>query len=330
MRRTILAAGIGLHAGLAASIAAAQTAPAAGTGTYPDRPVRLVAASAPGGGIDIIGRVVAQRLNDSWPQQVVVDNRAGSGGLIATGIVAKAQPDGYTLLMQSVGVSYVGTLHRNAPFDVTRDLVAVVPVGTQPSVLAVHASVPAASLGEFVKLARAKPGQFTFGTGGAGGASHMGTELFARAAGVQLVHVPYKGTGPSMAALLSGEVNLALVGVVTANAHVKAGKIRPLAVTGTSRASLMPEIPTAAEAGVPGYEFAGWYGIFAPAGTPRAAVLRINGDVNAVLRHPESRKRFEAIGVEPLGGNIEDFGRYFAAEVAKWRKVIREAGISAE
>jgi tripartite-type tricarboxylate transporter receptor subunit TctC len=296
---------------------------------YPNKPVRLVAASAPGGGIDIIGRVVAQRLSESWREQVVVDNRAGGGGVIATGIVAKAPADGYTLLVQSVGVSYVGTLHKEAPFDVVRDLAPVAKVASQPSLLAVHASVPASSLSELLQLAKAKPGQLSFGTGGAGGASHMGTELFAHAAGIKLVHVPYKGTGPSMAALLSGEVNMALVGVATALPHVKAGKIKPIGVSGATRSPILPDIPTLNEAGVRGYEFAGWYGIFAPAHTPRAIVVKINNDIVKALQQPEALQRLAAMGFQPEGGSAEEFAKYFRAEVVKWRKVIQEAGIAA-
>jgi tripartite-type tricarboxylate transporter receptor subunit TctC len=312
--------------GLAPISAHAQKQPG---GDYPNKPVRLVAASAPGGGIDIIGRVVAQRLSDMWQQQVVVDNRAGGGGVIATGIVAKSAPDGYTLLVQSVGVSYVGTLHRDAPFDVVRDLVPVAKVASQPSLLAVHASVPASSLPELLKLARARSGELSFGTGGAGGASHMGTELFAHAAGVKLVHVPYKGTGPSMAALLSGEVNMAMIGVATALPHVKAGKIKPIGVTGATRSAILPDIPTIGEAGVPGYEFAGWYGIFAPANTPHAVLVKINADINRALKQPETLQRLSAMGFESQGGSMEEFAKYFRAEVVKWRKVIKDAGIAA-
>jgi tripartite-type tricarboxylate transporter receptor subunit TctC len=289
-----------------------------------------VAASAPGGGIDLIGRLVSQRLSEFWSQQVVVDNRAGSGGLIATGIVASAAPDGHTLLMQSVGVSYVGTLYRNAPFDVLRDFTPIVLTASQPSVIAVHASVPVNSIKDLIALAKAKPGSITYGTGGAGGASHMGTELFASQANIKMVHVPYKGTGPSMAALLSGEVNLAMVGVITAAPHVKTGKIKALGVTGSTRSNSLPDVPTVSEAGVPGYEFAGWYGILAPAKTPRPVVAKLNTDINKALQHPETRQRFASAGVEPLGSTQEEFAKYLRAEVEKWKKVITEAGIRAD
>jgi len=314
---------------IAAAMLASYSVAAQSTPDYPNKPVRMVAASAPGGGIDIIGRVVPQRLSDAWNQQVVVDNRAGGGGIIATGIVANAVPDGYTLLVQSVGVAYVQTLHKDAPFDVLRDLTPIAKVASQPSLLAVHASVPASTLPELIKLAKAKPAQLTFGTGGAGGASHMGTELFAHAANIKLVHVPYKGTGPSMAALLSGEVNMAMVGVATAQPHVKAGKIKPIGVTGSTRSAILPDIPTIAEAGVPGYEFAGWYGIFAPANMPRALTQKINADINRILKQPETMQRLAAIGFEPQSGSADDFAKYFRSEVVKWRKVIKEAGIAA-
>ncbi|MFN7753608.1 MAG: tripartite tricarboxylate transporter substrate binding protein [Pseudomonadota bacterium] len=297
---------------------------------FPARPVRLIAASAPGGGIDLIGRIVAQRLSEAWKQQVVVDNRAGSGGLIATELVVRAVPDGHTLLMQSVGVAYVGTLNRNAPFDVLRDLAPVSLVASQPSLILAHAGLPVQSLADLLALARAKPGQVSYGSGGAGGASHMGTELFAQAAGIRLLHIPYKGTGPSMAAVLSGEVNLAMVGVTTSLPHLRTGKVRALAVTSAQRSPHAPDVPTAAEAGVSGYEFAGWYGLFAPAKTPAALVLRINADVNRVLASAEARQQYASGGLEPLGGGVEAFRAYFAREVAKWRTVIEKGGISTQ
>jgi tripartite-type tricarboxylate transporter receptor subunit TctC len=313
-------------AGFAGQAAAAES-PAADAQSYPSRPVRLIAAASPGGGIDILGRLLAQRLSEAWKQQVVVDNRAGSGGLIATELVVRANPDGNTLLMQSVGVSYVGTLNRNAPFDVLRDLAPVALVASQPSLLVAHPSVQASKLGELIALAKAKPGIVTFGSGGAGGASHMGTELLANATGIKMVHVPYKGTGPSMAALLSGEVNVALVGISSVLPHVRSGKARALGVSSATRSSLAQDIPTIAEAGVPGYEFSGWYGVLAPAKTPRPIQERINAGVNAAIRHPELLQQFGGNGFEPLGGSIDAFRKYFAAEVAKWKRVIAEAGI---
>jgi tripartite-type tricarboxylate transporter receptor subunit TctC len=314
-------------------LAAAHIVHAAGIGLaddYPNKPIRQVGASAPGGGIDIIGRIVAQGLSDLWQHPVIADSRGGGGGTISTDIVAKAAPDGYTLLVQSLGVAYVGALRRNLPFDVARDLAPVVLLASQPSLLAVHISVPANNVGELVQLAKSKPGHLHYGTAGAGGASHMGTELFSSAAGIRLTAIAYKGTGPAFAALLGGEIQLAMVGISTALPHTKAGRIRALGVTGAKRSVLMPEIPTINEAGVPGYEFDAWYGMFAPAKTPRAITAKINTAVNHVLQQPDIRQRFAGIGVEPLGGTEEKFAKFFLAEVARWDKVIQEAGIKAD
>ena len=311
------------------SIAFIRSAYAAESDDYPAKPVRLILAAAPGGGIDIIGRVIAQKLSESWPQQVIPDNRPGAGNTLATALVAKAAPDGYTLLVQSLGIAYAGELRKLA-FDAGRDLAPVVPVSTQPSMLGIHVSIPAKSVREFLQLARAKPGRLTYGSAGAGGASHMATELLCSMAKVKLVPVQYKGIGPAMTAMLSGEVDSAMLGISTMLPHVKSGKIRALGVTGTQRSSLVPDVPTIAEAGVPGYEFEAWYAIFAPAKTPRNVIAKVNADVNRVLREPDTRQRLAAIGMESMGGSEEAFARYFHAEIAKWAKVVRDAKISAE
>ena len=311
------------------AIAFITSAYAAESDDYPAKPVRLILAAAPGGGIDIIGRVIAQKLSESWPQQVIPDNRPGAGNTLATGLVAKAAPDGYTLLVQSLGIAYAGEL-RKLPFDAGRDLAPVVPVSTQPSMLGIHISIPAKSVREFLQLARAKPGRLTYGSAGAGGASHMATELLCSMAKVKLVPVQYKGIGPAMTALLSGEVDSAMLGISTMLPYVKSGKIRALGVTGAQRSSLVPDVPTIAEAGIPGYEFEAWYAIFAPAKTPRSVTAKVNADVNRVLRESDTRQRLAAIGMEPMGGSEEGFARYFHAEIAKWAKVVRDAKISAE
>ena len=297
---------------------------------FPARPIRLVAAQAPGGGVDIIGRIAAQGLAELWREQVVVDNRGGAAGAIATETVVKSTPDGYTLLVQSLGVSYLNSLRRNLGFDVTRDLTPIVPLASQPSLLAVHNSVPATTVAELIQLAKSKPGQLHYGTSGAGGASHMGTELFSTAAHVRLTPVAYKGTGPAMTALLGGEVQLAMVGISTTLPHAKAGRTRALAVTGAARSPLVPDVPTVSEAGVPGFAFDAWYALFGPARMAPAVTAKINADANRVLAQPETRQRFSAIGIEPLGGGEAEFRKFFIAEVAKWRKVIADAGIQAE
>lgn len=312
-----------------ACAAVPASARAADADEYPTKPVRLILASAPGGGIDIIGRLVAQKLAEVWPQQAIPDNRPGAGNTVATGLVVKAAPDGYTLLVQSLGIAYAGEL-RKLPFDAARDLAPIVPVATQPSMLGVHVSVPANSVRELLQLARARPGQLTYGSAGAGGASHMATELLCSMAKIRLVPVQYKGIGPAMTAMLSGEVDLGMLGISTMLPHVKSGKIRALGVTGAKRSALVPDVPTIAEAGLRGYEFEAWYALFAPAKTPRSVVARLNADVNRALQQPDTRQRLAAIGMEPMGGSDEDFSRYFQAEIAKWSKVIREAKIAAE
>lgn len=303
---------------------------AAGAATFPERPVRMVAASAAGGGTDIIARLLAHKLTDLWRQQVIVDNRPGGGGVIATDITAKAVPDGYTLLLQSVGISYAPALYKNLPFDVQRDIVAVTLVGSQPFVLAVHPSLPVKSVAELVQLAKAKPGAILFASGGVSGASHLGSELFRVIAGVNMVHVPYKGTGPGVTALLTGEVQMAIAGVGTMLPHAKSGKVRALAVTGAKRSPAAPELPTVAENGLPGYSFDVWYGVFASSKTPRATLNKINTDINTALRDTETIKRFAGAGVDLIGGSVDASNKYLQAEITKWAKVIREAGIKAD
>jgi len=311
-------------------IAIAIVSNSAGAATFPERPVRIVAASAPGGGTDIIARLLAHKLSEVWKEQAIVDNRPGGGGQIATGLVAKAAPDGYTLLLQGNGISYTTYLYKKKlPFDVKRDIVAVTMVGSQPFVLAVNPSVPAKSVAELVQLAKAKPGELRFASGGVGGSSHLGTELFRFLAGVNMLHVPYKGTGPGVTAILSGEVHLGMAGVGTMLPHARSGKLRALAVTGTKRSPAAPELPTIAENGLPGYAYDVWYGLFAPANTPRDTLNQINAAANQALRDPETVKRFAAVGVDVMGGNIEESNGYLQSEMAKWEKIIREAGIRA-
>jgi tripartite-type tricarboxylate transporter receptor subunit TctC len=297
---------------------------------FPERPVRLVAASAAGGGTDIIARLLAQKLTDVWGQQAIVDNRPGGGGVIATDIVTKASPDGYTLLLQSVGISYAPALYKKLPFDVKRDMVAVTIVGSQPFVVAVHPSLPVKSVAELVALAKSKPGELRFASGGVSGASHLGSELFRVTAGIDMVHVPYKGTGPGTTALISGEVQMVIAGVGTILPHARSGKVRALAVTGGKRSPAAPALPTVAENGLPGYAFDVWYGLFAPAKTPRVTLNRINDSSRAALRDGETAKRFASAGIDLIAGSVDESNQYLQAEMTKWAKVIREAGIKAD
>jgi len=303
-----------------------KTNPAA---VFPNKPVRLVVASAPGGGTDINARMLGYGLTSAWTQQVVVDNRSGAGGTIATDIVAKSQSDGYTLLFQSLGISYAPALYKNLPFDVRRDIAPVALVATQPFVMAVNAGVPAKSVVELIQLAKKEPGKIRYGSGGVGGASHLGTALFRAVAGIDIVHVPYKGTGPGVTALIGNEVQMLIVAMAAAAPQAKAGRIRLLAVTGSKRSDIMPALPTIQEAGLSGYSFDVWYGLFAPAKTPRAVVQKINADTNAFLKSPETRMQFAKANVEPLGGSLKAFEDYMRAEMVRWAKVIRDAGIRA-
>lgn len=316
---------------LAVVVALALTAGAATQGNaapaFPDKPVRLVVASAPGGGTDIISRMLGHGLTDAWNQQVVVDNRSGAGGTIATDIVAKSQPDGYTLLFQGLGITYAPALYKTLPFDTNKDIAGVALVATQPFVMVVPASLPVKSVAEFIQLARSKPGEIRFGSGGIGGASHLGGELFRVEAKIDILHVPYKGTGPGVTAVLSGEIQMLLVGISTALPHAKANRIKMLGVTGAKRAAVAPDLPRIGEAGLPGYEFDVWYGLYAPGQTPRATVAKINADTNRFLKSAEATERFSRAGVEPLGGGVKEFAQYMRSEAKRWAEVIKAAGI---
>jgi tripartite-type tricarboxylate transporter receptor subunit TctC len=296
---------------------------------YPIKPVRIIVPSAPGGGIDIIGRIAAQKLSEAWGQQVIVDNRPGASNTVGSAIAAKSPADGYTLLAQSLSIAYAGEL-RKLSYDALRDFHPVVLVATQPSLLAVHVSVPAKTVRDFVQLARSRPGQLHYGSSGPGGASHMATELLASMAKIKLNPIQYKGIGPAMTAMLSGEVDLGVLGISTMLPHVTSGRIRALGVTGAKRSPQLPNVPTIAEAGVPGYEFEAWYALFAPAKTPRAITAKINADVNRALEQPDTRQKLAGGGLEPLGGTEEAFAKYFKAEVVRWAKIVKDAGIKGE
>jgi tripartite-type tricarboxylate transporter receptor subunit TctC len=316
---------------LAAGLACVHVSAAERSGTlarYPEKPVRLVTAAAAGGGMDIIARSIAQSLTSAWPHPVIVDNRGGAGGLIGTEIVAKAVPDGYTLLLNGPGGTYLGALKPKLSFDPARAFAPIALVARQPWALAVHPSVAAQSIAELIELAKRSPGALRYGSGGVGSASHMGMELFRNLARISITHVAYKGTGPATTALLGGEIQMLLVGVATIVPQAKAGRVKLLAVT--SPAGVVPELRTISESGVRGYDFDIWYGLFAPAGTPAALVEKINGEVNRSLQQPDLKARFASDGVEPGGGTAQSFQRHFNAEVAKWHRVVREAGIRSD
>ena len=318
---------------VALAIACVECA-AAADGAYPVRPIRIVVPSAPGGGTDIVARLVAQALHERWGQTLVVDNRGGAGGIPAVSMVAKnSAPDGYTMCVGSNGhLSFAPAIHRNLSFDPQKDLAPVSLAANQAFVVAVGAGVPAASMQELIALAKAKPGALRYGSGGTGTASHLGTELLQLRSGMPLLHVPYKGTGPGMTALLGGEIQVLLVGLATVLPYVrgKSDKLKVLAVTGAKRAAAAPESPTVAESGVPGFAFDVWYGVVFPGGTPRAIVQKTSADLRSALGAPTLRERFAAAGLEPLSSTPEEFRDLIRSEVPRWKEVARQAKIQVD
>jgi tripartite-type tricarboxylate transporter receptor subunit TctC len=293
-----------------------------------------VVPSAPGGGTDIVARLIGQALTDSWGQTLVIDNRGGAGGIPAVTMVAKqSAPDGYTMLLGSNGhVSFAPAIYRNLPFDPQKNLAPASLVANQAFVVAATQSLPAANLQEFIALAKKNPGKVSYGSGGVGSASHLGTELMRISGGFNLLHVPYKGTGPGMAAMMAGEIQILVVGLATVLPHVRAksDKLKVFAVTGAKRAPAAPEIPTVAESGLPGYEFDVWYGMVLPGGTPRAVVQKTSSDIVRLLKTPALRERFAAGGLEPMGSTPEAFTAQLQREIPIWRKVAAEAKIQVD
>jgi tripartite-type tricarboxylate transporter receptor subunit TctC len=315
---------------VAVAILAAASHTAAQTSSYPNRPVRLIVPVAPGGGTDIIARSLAQKLADAWGQTVVVDNRAGAGSTVGTALAVKAAPDGYTLVLVSIGLAFNESLYAKLPYDTLRDLAPITLVATQPNLLVINPAVPARTVAELVQLAKTKPGSLAYASGGAGSASHLSGELFRSMAGIAIVHVPYKGTAPALTDLVAGQVQLLITPMVQALPLVTGGRVRALAVTSVRRSNLMPNVPTLAEAGVPGYEFNTWYGILAPAGTPKPVVDRLQRDSVTALGAADLRERFSAGGLEPLTSTPEEFAAYLRAEIAKWGRIIRDNNLRAD
>ena len=300
------------------------------TTSYPIKPVRLVNPFAPGGPVDIVGRTVAQELSKAWGQPVIVDNRPGAGTTLGAGLVARATPDGYTFLVTSVSTAVAASIYPNLPFDAARDFAPVAIVAQTPLVFAIHPSVSAKSVQEFMSLAKAKPRQISYASAGQGTITHLAGELFKSLAKIEVLHVPYKGGAPSVAAAAAGEVQAVFDQSVAVLPQARAGKLRAIGVTSSKRVEIAPEIPTFAESGVPGFEVIVWNAILAPGGTPRAIVDRVNADINRVLQQPEVRERFSGLGLAPVGGTAAEFSRYFKNEIARWAKVSKEAGVKIE
>ena len=297
---------------------------------YPSRPVRLVVPFAAGGPNDIIARLVGGRLSEALGQPIVVENRPGAGGNIGTDFVAKAPPDGYTLLSAGPGSLIINPLLGSVPYDTARDFAPVSLMASAPNVLVVHPSVPAKSVKELIALARARPRQLNYASGGPGSTPHLSGALFAVMAGIDIVHVPYKGTGPASADLLGGQVQMAFFGIPPLLPHIKSGKLRALAVTGMRRSPELPEVPTMHEAALPGYEVSPWYGLLAPAGTSRAIITRLNAEVARVVRSADMKEKLAVQGAEAAGGTPEEYAAVIRADTATWARVIRDAGIRGE
>lgn len=294
--------------------------------SYPNKPIRLLVGFAPGGGVDTSARAVAIPLGAALGQTVVVDNRPGAAGNIAADMVAKAVPDGYTLLMANSTISNP-TLFKSLPFDVRKDLDPVALIAIGPSVLVVHPSMPVKSVKEFIAYAKSQPGKLSYGSGGVGNITHLEMELLNSMTGTRLTHVPYKGTAPALLGLVSGEVQVVFSSIPTALGQIRAGKIRALGVTIRKRSSVLPDVPTLDEAGVPGYDAASWYAVLAPAGTPKPVVARLGKEIVQVMAMPDVRGRFANDGFEPAGTGPAEFGKFLRAELAKWDKAIKAAGI---
>jgi tripartite-type tricarboxylate transporter receptor subunit TctC len=301
--------------------------PAVAQSDYPSRPVRILVPSSPGGGTDILARVLADHLSRSMGGQFFVENRPGAGQMIGIEAVARAAPDGYTLLMAASTLAINPAMYRKVSYDALRDFAPITQVAGLPNVLLVHPSLPARSPQELIALAKEKPGHLTYASAGIGTSPHMGMELFKSMAGIDLVHVPFRGTGPAVTEMLSGRVPVGFSNTLTAIPHIEAGTLRALGVTGSRRAEALPKIPTIAEAGVPGYDAMQWYGLLAPAGTPTAIVERIASDVAAALRLPDVKERLAADGAEAVGGTPAAFAVLIKQELDKWAKVARAAGI---
>jgi tripartite-type tricarboxylate transporter receptor subunit TctC len=299
--------------------------------TYPNRTITLVIPFAPGGSTSIVGRVIADKMSQLLGQSIVVDNRPGAGGTVGTKYVAKSDPDGYTLLLGYTGTLAIGpSLYKEVGYDPTKDFAPIGMIGNAPSALVVHPSFPAHSVAELISYAKANPGKVNFGSAGVGSVNHITGEYFARSAGIQLVHIPYKGTGPALTDLLGGHIPMALAPIPATNPNVAAGLLRALAVTGKTRNSLMPNVPTLAESGLPGFEASLYYGLVAPAGTPRPVIDKLNTELRAALASDEVRKQLAQDGTEITPGTPEDYADFIDKDEKKWAELVKASGVEQE
>jgi tripartite-type tricarboxylate transporter receptor subunit TctC len=319
------------HNGTLSALTFLACASASEAQDFPSRPIRIIVPSTAGGSVDTLARTVGTQLSQRWSQQVVVDNRSGAGGVIGGEIAARAAADGYTLIMATIAAMATNvSLVRKLPYDPIRDFAPITLVASQQIVLLVHPAVAARSVPDLIQLAKAKPGEFTFASAGSGSGGHLSGELLKLLAGIDLTHVPYKGIAPAIVDVISGQVAMTFASVISGAPHIKSGRLRALAVTGAHRSAALPELPTMMEAGVRGYESSTWYGLLAPKATPRALISKLNREVVAIINLPEVKTRLLAEGAEPVGNTPEEFGEFIRAEIVKWAKVIRAAGLHAD
>lgn len=298
--------------------------------SYPSKTVRLIAPSSPGSGVDIVGRFLAQKLATQIKQQIVVENRAGANGNIALEMAARAAPDGYTLFMATPAHTINPSVYRKLNNDILRDFVPITQLSSGQYVVVVHPSLPVNSLPQLIALAKARPAQLNYGSAGTGNATHLAAELFRTMANVNIVHVPYKGSGPALIDLVGGQMQLMFSNLTAAIPHMKTGKLRALAVSGEKRTPLVPELPTVAEVALPGYAVTSWYGLMAPAGTPAEIIARLNTETVNAMRAPDMKERLAAEGADPMVGSAAEFAALLKTDIAKWAKVVKQAGITPE
>jgi len=295
--------------------------------SYPSRPIRFVVPYVPGGGVDFVGRTVAQKLAETWNHSVIVDNRPGGGTNIGSEHVARAAPDGYTLLVAGVPNTVNMTLYKKPPYDVEKDFAPVVRISTAPNILVVHPSVPAKSVKALIALAKSRAGQLTYASAGFGSSNHLSGELFRIMAGIDIVHVPYKGGGAAVTDLIAGQVSMYFGTTPSTAPHVRTGRLRALGVTSAKRSAIIPDVPTIAESGLPGYEQSAWHGLLAPAGTPEPIISKLNTEIVRILQLPDMKERFATQGVDVVGSLPTDFAAFIKRDVAKYRKLLKSANI---
>jgi len=309
---------------------AAQATLAQDKSAYPTRPIRYIIPYAVGGGTDILGRILAQRLTERLGQQVVVDNRPGATAVIGSGLLAQSAPDGYTIMTANIAHGANPYLHKKLPYDTVKDFAPVALMAVLPSLLVIHPGVPARSVKEFIALAKSKPGSLTYGTAGSGSANHLTMELFKVSTGTDIIHVPYKGGGPAVIDLLAGQIHAIFLTVPPALPHVKAGKLLALGLSSNKRSGALPDVPTVMEAGVQGFEVYEWQGIVVPAGVPAAIIERLNREINYVLQLPDVRERISGLGAEVKGGTRAEFAEFIRKELRLWEKVVKQANLRAD